>query len=146
MTVTITCSQITIVSPLLLPNNQSVTLNLYKDCSTDVSYTHTIPAATTSSYVVTSSSWIGSDFPTGVYRIELVIKNVSGEIYKEYLCKYLDCNGTECDVLKDITKVDRVIAYYALQASNNCPQCSCLEMCRLNSIVTESNECQCGCC
>lgn len=120
---------------------------MYKNCSQTSLVSHTVAPTTVDTFTVTSSSLVGGDFTSGVYKIELVVKADGGTIYKEFLCKYIDCDSTGCELIGDYANAtDKLIAYKGLEASNSCPQCSCDDMCLLNSIITQADEPQCQSC
>lgn len=122
--------------------NQITKLNLYKNCSTTAT-TYTFPSQPVTSFTLTSAT-IGTEFTTGVYKIEIYIKKQDGTIYKESNCKYIDCDGTKCTIYEGFPdNADKVIAYNALLASNECENCSCDKMCILNNLLTETTNDNC---
>jgi hypothetical protein len=121
-----------------LGDNQYTKINLYKDCST-TAVTYTVLPQPVGSIVLNTVNFYPI-MTSGIYNVELVVKNLAGTVIKESDCKFLDCTSLECGVVKDLDNTDKLIAYYGLKASNECANCSCEDMCRIYAKLT-NNEC-----
>jgi len=148
MTVTYTdCSTLTITSSNLLSTNTSVVLSMQYNC--DQEWEKVITPAT-APIVLTPEDFDTEDFiPDGIYYLKLEIVNSVGTEIVETKCKFVNCI-TSCKLLDAYKNNDceRTMAFFALLASDDCPDCSCADLCLLYNIAT-NNPCEdvkpCGC-
>lgn len=152
MTATYTnCANIIIDSTLLNVTNQTVTLEVTKNCAATPVVTKDVSAAATEITLVPADFNEEDIISDGIYYFKLTIVDNGGDTTVESLCKFLNCSTT-CDLLdvyNGTTKdCDRAMAYFALLASQDCTNCSCSDLCLLYSIAT-NDPCEdvepCGC-
>lgn len=148
MTVTYTdCATITITSTNLVNTNTSVKLTMQYAC--DKEWEKTIETSVTS-IVLTPTDFDTEDFVAdGIYYFKLEIVNNVGTTITETKCKFINC-VTTCKLLDSYKNNDceRTMAFFALLASDDCPDCACADLCLLYNIAT-NNPCEdvkpCGC-
>lgn len=151
-----TCDEVTITSDILLISNESVSLTITYNCTTEYTL---LFESTVIPIVIVPADLSLEVFVDGVYNFKLTVINVSNEVITESSCIFINCSSTclMIDTYKLVGSSDLVIAnealikvlsFEALLLSNNCTSCSCASMCDLynaTGLNPNMNGTDCGC-
>lgn len=156
MTLTLTDNtELLIVSEYATGSNQSVTLTVTLNCTTEYDALE-IPVGD-EDYTLVPEDLVAdaTEFEDGIYTIRVVTVQEDGDIVTENRCILID-PSLNCDMLTTYTDLEsdqeqivKALSYHALVAIQECDTCSCSSWCTLYNTVTDEtcveDASPCGC-
>ena len=126
--------------------NQSNTLTV--TINDDAEYVVEIDPTNIVEYPLLPAALGLDEFPMGVYSLKLDIVQENADEVRESLCKTVLCDS-HCIIIplyKDpTTNLNRIMAYEALKAGEECVTCSCTVLQELYDIAFPESSNDCGC-
>lgn len=149
MTITVTSAGFNLDSDLFLANDQSQKATITHNCTTV--YDEVTMAVSAAARNITIADLDLEELPTGPFTVSLAVTNNAGVLNEETTC-IVYFGDLVCDMLplyKDVTNIDRVLAFEALKVANDCESCGCSLMCELYNAATNTSTnattgCGCG--
>jgi hypothetical protein len=93
-------------------------------------------------------------FPDGVYQFKFKITQEDGTKVEDSICKFINC-ASDCLMTSIFTNIGtdpectiKALAYFALTIADECPGCSCADLCALynaTGLNPSTNDSGCGC-
>lgn len=156
MTLTLTDNtELLIVSDYQDPSNQSVTLVVTLNCTTE--YDEIEIAVGDADYTLVPEDLVedATEFEDGIYTIQVTTVASNGDVSVENKCILIDPD-LNCDMLdvytdleSDTEQIIKALSYHALIAIEDCDSCSCANWCTLYNTVTDEtcveDASPCGC-